>query len=225
MKGCAKLKINTIIFDAYGTLFDVHSIVEKCEQFFPGKGRQISECWRQKQLEYTWLRSLMGSYEDFWSVTSDALTFSFNDLNLDADEEIHTTLLNQYLHLTPYPEVPKSLENLKGKNLAILSNGSPKMLHTLVDNTNLSHIFTEIISVHDLKIYKPNQDVYQLGVSKLGINKEETLFITSNPWDAAGAKTFGFQVCWINRFHKQFDELGVQPDLIIENLAELKGKV
>jgi 2-haloacid dehalogenase len=188
-------------------------------------GRKISECWRQKQLEYTWLRSLMGSYEDFWSVTSDALTFTFNDLNLDANEEIHTTLLNQYLHLTPYPEVTQSMEKLKGKNLAILSNGSPRMLHTLVENTNLSHIFSEIISVHELKIYKPNQEVYHLGVEKLGVKKEDTLFITSNPWDAAGAKTYGFQVCWINRFHKQFDELGVNPDLIIESLAELEGKV
>ncbi len=219
------MNVKSIIFDAYGTLFDVHSVVEKCEEFFPGKGRQISEIWRQKQLEYTWLRSLMGRYEDFWSVTNDSLVFALKSLQLDSDEEIRMSLLNQYLQLNPYPEVPDALEELKIRNLAILSNGSPDMLNTLVENAGLSHLFTAVISVDQLKIYKPFMGVYQLGVAQLGVNREDTLFITSNPWDASGAKTFGFQVAWINRFNNQFDELGVQPDIIIKSLDELKAKI
>ncbi|HWL24564.1 MAG TPA: haloacid dehalogenase type II [Ureibacillus sp.] len=219
------MSIKAIIFDAYGTLFDVHTVIEKCEQFFPEKGRQISEIWRQKQLEYTWLRSLMERYEDFWTVTYEALTFALKELELESNEEIRTTLLNEYLRLNPYPEVPKALEELKDRDLAILSNGSPDMLNSMVENANLTDVFKDVISVDELKIYKPFMGVYQLGVAKLGVNKEETLFITSNPWDASGAKTFGFQVCWINRFNKHFDELGVQPDMVIRNLEELVDKI
>ncbi|WP_211236964.1 haloacid dehalogenase type II [Aneurinibacillus terranovensis] len=219
------MTIKAIIFDAYGTLFDVHTVVDKCEQFFPGKGRKISEIWRQKQLEYTWLRSLMGRYEDFWSVTHDALIFALKELKVDLNEQIHMTLLDQYLRLNPYPEVPNALEKLKNRKLAILSNGSTDMLNTVVENAGLSHVFTHVISVDELKIYKPFMGVYQLGVAKLWVNKEETLFITSNPWDASGAKTFGFQVCWINRFNKQFDELGVQPNMILKNLDQLVDRL
>ncbi|WP_134704448.1 haloacid dehalogenase type II [Ammoniphilus sp. YIM 78166] len=218
------MRIKAIIFDAYGTLFDVHTVVDKCEQFFPGQGKQISEIWRQKQLEYSWLRSLMGRYVDFWSLTQDALLFALKDLKLDLTEETQQTLLNEYLRLQPYPEVPKALERLRNLILAILSNGSPHMLNTLVENAGLSQVFNHVISVDELKIYKPSMGVYQLGVVELGVLKEETLFMTSNPWDAAGAKTFGFQVCWINRFNKQFDELGVQPDIVISNLDELTEK-
>jgi 2-haloacid dehalogenase len=219
------LTIKAIIFDAYGTVFDVHTVVDKCELFFPEKGKQISELWRQKQLEYTWLRSLMGRYENFWSVTHDALSFTLRELKLDLNEEVQAILLNEYLQLNPYPEVPKALEKLKDRKLAILSNGSPDMLNTLVENSNLSHIFHSIISVDELKVYKPVMGVYQLGTEKLEVKKEETLFITSNSWDAAGAKTFGFQVCWINRFQKQFDELSVKPDIVIETMDELVQKL
>jgi 2-haloacid dehalogenase len=220
-RGWTGLPIKALVFDAYGTLFDVHTVVETCEQFFPGKGKQISEVWRQKQLEYTWLRSLMGRYEDFWSVTDEALLFALNDLQLDTDEQVRHKILNQYLQLNPYPEVPKALEQLTDKSLAILSNGSPDMLNSIVEKAALSHVFTDIISVDELKIYKPFMGVYQLAVAKLGVNKEDILFITSNSWDASGAKAFGFQVCWINRFNKNFDELGVVPDIIIQDLDEL----
>ncbi|SFF05640.1 haloacid dehalogenase type II [Alteribacillus iranensis] len=214
-----------IVFDAYGTLFDVHTVVEKCEELFPGKGRQISDRWRVKQLEYSWLRAVMGRYEDFWSVTRDALTFVLKELQIEASEDTQAALLQEYLHLNPYPEVPDALNEWKNKNLAILSNGSPDMLHTLVENAGLSHCFSHLISVDELKTYKPFMGVYQLGPSTLRIPKEETLFVTSNSWDAAGAKTFGYQVCWINRFQLQFDELGVKPDLVVTRMDELVEKL
>ncbi len=224
-RGWFLLTIRSIIFDAYGTLFDVHSVSVRCEQFFPGMGGAISSRWRQKQLEYTWLRSLMGQYEDFWCVTKDALVFTLKEFGLNSNEEIHRTILNEYLVLNPYAEVASALEELKVQRLAILSNGSPDMLNTVVQNADLSGVFTDVISVDEVKIYKPSMDVYQLGVVKLGVNKEDALFVTSNPWDAAGAKTFGCQVCWINRLNLQFDELGVQPDVIIHSLDELVAVV
>lgn len=220
-RGWFFLTIRAIIFDAYGTLFDVHSVSERCEQFFPGMGSAISSRWRQKQLEYTWLRSLMGRYEDFWCVTRDALVFTLKEFELNSNEKIRTTILNEYLALNPYAEVANALEELKDRKLAILSNGSPDMLNTVVRNADLSEVFTDVISVDELTIYKPSMDVYQLGVAKLGVKKEEALFVTSNPWDAAGAKSFGFQVCWINRLNLKFDELGVQPDVIIHSLDDL----
>lgn len=219
------LTIRAIIFDAYGTLFDVHSVSVRCEQFFPGMGDAINSRWRQKQLEYTWLRSLMGKYEDFWCVTKNALVFTLKEFRLNSNEEICRTILNEYLVLNPYAEVASTLEELQVRKLAILSNGSPDMLNTVVQNADLSEVFTDVISVDELKIYKPSMDVYQLGVANLGVNKEEALFVTSNPWDAAGAKTFGFRVCWINRLNLQFDELGVQPDVIIHSLDELLAVV
>ncbi|WP_420830379.1 haloacid dehalogenase type II [Bacillus piscicola] len=219
------MTIKAIAFDAYGTLFDVHTVVDKCEEFFPGQGRQFSEIWRQKQLEYSWLRSLMGRYKDFWEITEDALQFTLKELKLEADEDTRTALLHEYLQLKPYPEVPEALERLKDKNLAILSNGSPQMLHTLVENARLSHVFSNLISVDELKTFKPFMGVYQLSPATLGVPREETLFVSSNSWDAAGAKTFGFQVCWINRFNKQFDELGAEPDRVITQLDELIDQI
>ncbi|BCJ85032.1 haloacid dehalogenase type II [Effusibacillus dendaii] len=213
--------IKAIVFDAYGTLFDVHTVVEKCEQYFPTQGKVISQIWRQKQLEYTWLRSLMGRYEDFWHVTSDALTFTLKELGLETNDDICTDILKEYLYLKPYPEVPYALNELKNHTLAILSNGSLEMLNDMVQNAGLREVFSNVISVDELKIFKPFMGVYQLAPAKLGIRKEETLFISSNSWDATGAKVFGFQVCWINRFNKTFDELNTRPDLIIKSLDEL----
>ncbi|PWW28385.1 2-haloacid dehalogenase [Cytobacillus oceanisediminis] len=215
------MTVKAIFFDAYGTLFDVHSVSEKCEQFFPEKGMQISEVWRQKQLEYTWLRSLMDRYEDFWKVTGDSLIFALKALDLQASQEIRSALLNEYLRLKAYPEVREALELLSNRKLAILSNGTLQMLNPLVRNANLTEAFNDVISVDELKIYKPYMGVYELGTAKLSIDKTEALFVTSNPWDASGAKTFGFQVCWINRNNKPFDELGVKPDLIVRDLEEL----
>lgn len=217
--------IKAIVFDAYGTLFDVHTVVEKCEQYFPTKGRIISELWRQKQLEYTWLRSLMGRYEDFWKITNDSLLFALKELELERNDEICADILNEYLYLKPYSEVPNALKKLKNLSLAILSNGSPKMLNDMVSNAGLKEAFSDVISVDELKIFKPFMGVYQLAPVKLGIHKEETLFVSSNSWDATGAKVFGFNVCWINRFNKTFDELNTKPDLIVKNLDELVNYV
>lgn len=214
--------IKAIVFDAYGTLFDVHTVVEKCEKYFPTKGRMISEIWRQKQLEYTWLRSLMGRYEDFWRVTEDALTFALKQLGLETTMDVRTDILHTYLSLKPYREVPDLLKQLsRAYTLAILSNGSPNMLHAVIQNAELSDCFSYVISVDERKTFKPSMEVYQLAPAKLGIPKEETLFVSSNSWDAAGAKVFGFQVCWLNRFHQTFDELDSRPDFIVNDLEEL----
>lgn len=214
-------EIKAIVFDAYGTLFDVHTVVEKCEQIFPTKGRIISDIWRQKQLEYTWLRSLMGQYEDFWRITHDSLKYTLKDLGLNTDEETCLEILNEYHYLKPYPEVPHTLKELEDYTLAILSNGSPKMLHEMVNHAGLEKCFADVWSVDELKIFKPSMKVYQLAPAKLGIQKEEILFVSSNSWDATGAKVFGFKVCWINRFNKTFDELNAQPDWIVKSLDEM----
>jgi 2-haloacid dehalogenase len=225
-KGGVKLEnVKAIVFDAYGTLFDVHTVAAKCEELYPNMGKKISEIWRQKQLEYTWLRSLMGRYEDFYRVTDDALAFTLKELGLDTSPEIRNDILKEYLFLKPYPEVAQALGAIKDKTLAILSNGSPDMLNTVVKNAGLTHVFSDIISVDELKIFKPFMGVYQLAPAKLGINKENTLFVSSNAWDAAGAKVFGFQVCWINRFDRTFDELHARPDFIIKSLDQLVDKL
>lgn len=215
------MKIDAIIFDAYGTLFDVHTVAERCEQFFPGQGDSISQRWRQKQLEYTWLRSLMNKYEDFWRITSDSLLFTLKEMKLQASEVVQQTILNEYLTLEPFSEVTESLKKLSVKKLAILSNGSPNMLNKVVKHADLTNYFSKVISVDELKIYKPSMTVYQLAVEKLAVKKQNALFVTSNPWDASGAKTFGYKVCWINRNNANFDELDVFPDIIIKSLDEL----
>jgi 2-haloacid dehalogenase len=217
--------IKAVVFDAYGTLFDVHTVAVKSEQEFPGKGRQISEVWRQKQLEYTWLRSLMGRYQDFWHVTDEALAFTLKELGLEASSELRASILDEYLRLNPYPEVPEALRAMGERKLAILSNGSPKMLNQVVANAGLDEVFSAVISVDELKIFKPFMGVYQLASAKLGIPREEILFISSNAWDAAAAKVFGFQVCWINRFDKTFEELQVLPDFIVKDLNQLVEKI
>ncbi|WP_047151139.1 haloacid dehalogenase type II [Aneurinibacillus tyrosinisolvens] len=216
-----------IVFDAYGTLFDVHTVTEKCELIFPRLGGKISNTWRQKQLEYTWLRSLMGRYEDFWEVTRDALVFTLKEQKVEWSDEALSDILNEYLHLKPYNEVPAALGKLQvqGKQLAVLSNGTPHMLQSVIRHAGLASKFSYVISVDERKIFKPFMDVYQLAPDKLGVHKEEVLFISSNPWDVSGAKVFGFQVCWINRFDKQFDELGVEPDVVVRTLDELAEKL
>jgi 2-haloacid dehalogenase len=217
--------IKAVVFDAYGTLFDVHTVAARCEQEFPGFGSDISEIWRKKQIEYTWLRSLMGKYEDFWHVTDEALVYTLKSLNLEATEELRSSILDEYLRLKPYVEVPGALKELGDKRLAILSNGTPKMLGDMVENAGLTEDFSDIISVDELKIFKPFMGVYQLFPAKSGIRKEETLFVSCNPWDAAGSKVFGYNVCWINRFDVPFEELQVEPDLTVKDLAELAEKL
>ncbi|XEC94371.1 haloacid dehalogenase type II [Paenibacillus tarimensis] len=215
------VRVQTVVFDAYGTLFDVHSVVEKLDHFFPGKGQEVSDVWRQKQLEYTWLRSLMGRYKNFWYVTDDALVYALKSLGLHADAATRRMVLSEYVYLKPFPEVPSLLNRIQGMPLAILSNGTPQMLHSVVNHAGLGHYFSAILSVDVIRIYKPYMGVYQLAPANLGFRREEILYVSGNAWDAAGAKTYGLTVCWVNRTNTVFDELDVRPDLIVRDLSQL----
>ena len=201
-----------LVFDAYGTLFDVHSVAARCEACFPGKGMQLSQLWRTKQLEYTWQRSLMQRYAPFSTVTREALSYACEALGLDFREE----LTGEYLRLSLYPEVRDALKALKQKQ-AILSNGSPDMLEPLVKHSGLR--FDAVISVHDLRIYKPAPQVYELAVRKLATDK--IAFVSSNCWDAQGAKSYGFEVYWVNRAKAPLDRLGFKPDRVLTSLDEI----
>ncbi len=205
------------VFDAYGTLFDVHSVVQACDACWPGKGTQLSQLWRTKQLEYTWLRSLMNRYAPFSQVTLDALRWSCQSLALPMDEKRAAGLMDEYLRLKTYDDVPATLQRLKGKK-AILSNGSPDMLDPLVENAGLQ--LDAVLSVDPLKTFKPAPQVYALAVEKLG--SRDIAFVSSNCWDALGAKSFGFTVYWINRTGAPVDRLGFSPDEILQSLGDLK---
>jgi 2-haloacid dehalogenase len=214
-------EIKALAFDAYGTLFDVASVLSFCEELFPGKGSALSQMWRAKQLEYSWLRSLMGRYEDFSHVTESALVFSCRALQLSLDASTRAHLMDAYLHLAPFPEVPEALNALSGLKLAIFSNGSPKMLEGVVKNAGLTSAFTDIISVHPAKIFKPSPLAYELAVKTLGLEKSSIGFVSSNSWDAVGGKSFGFRTFWINRAGAPLDQLGFEPDARLKTLAEL----
>ncbi|HSO07149.1 MAG TPA: haloacid dehalogenase type II [Pelomicrobium sp.] len=218
-------KIKALAFDAFGTLYDVHSVVALAEQFFPGRSRELSQVWRQKQLEYTWLRSLMGEYQDFWKVTEDGLRYACRHLQLDLDDARRDRLMDAYLHLDYYPEVPEAMKQLgeSKRALAILSNGSPKMLLELTRNTGLEPHFKAILSVDELSLYKPHPSVYNLVPGHLGVDRHEVGFVSSNYWDVVGAKAFGFKVFWINRFQHTPDELGHQPDAVLAKLTDVLG--
>jgi len=206
-----------LVFDAYGTLYDVHSVIRRCETCFPGKGARLSQLWRAKQLEYTWQRSLMQRYVPFSQITREALAYSCAALGLaHADHE--DALMAEYLRLSPFPEVPAALERLKVKR-AILSNGSPDLLDPLVRNSGLK--FDAVLSVDELKIYKPAPQVYELAVKRLKVAKERIGFVSSNCWDALGAKSFGFRVYWINRSGAPLDRLGFTPDEQVKSLDEV----
>ena len=213
--------IQAVVFDAYGTLFDVHSVIRRCEQLFPGRGEPLSRLWRSKQLEYTWLRSLMGRYEDFESVTRAALAHSCKTLGLRLDAAASQALLEEYRHLAPYPEVPSALQSLRGTKLAILSNGSPQMLQAVVRNAGLEPLFQAVLSVDSLRMFKPHPSVYQLAVDRLGAGRTSIAFVSSNYWDASGASSFGFRTFWINRSNAQPDELGYAPQCELKRLDEL----
>jgi len=212
-----------IVFDAYGTLFDVHSVARRGEELYPGYGMALSQLWRTKQLEYTWLRSLMGRYEDFEAVTAAALRFACAALGLPWSAQSSAALMEQYVRLAPYPEVPAALAALTGHKLAILSNGSPSLLESLVRNTGLASHFSAVLSVDPLRIYKPHPTVYQLAVDRLGIEARDIAFISSNFWDAAGATAFGFRTFWINRSGAKPDELGLRPQAVLSSLDQLPG--
>ena len=214
-------ELSALVFDAYGTLYDVQSAVAECEQRWPGFGGEVSRLWRAKQLEWTWQRSLMGRYVGFREITVDALRFAAAALDLACDEDTVDRLLDAYLRLAPYPEVPATLERLRPRPLAILSNGSPDMLEPLVANTGLDRWVDHVISVDGLAIYKPAPAVYQLAIDRIGAPAHEIGFVSANGWDACGAKAFGYHVFWINRTGAPLDALGVTPDHIIGSLAEL----
>jgi len=214
-------KIEAIVFDAYGTLFDVHSVIRRGEELFPGKGDALSRLWRTKQLEYTWLRSLMGRYEDFEQVTRAALRFTCKSLSLACTDITESFLMQEYLRLSLYPDARPALDLLKGRKLAILSNGSPAMLDAIVSNAGLSTVFHSVLSVHSLRIFKPHPSVYQWGVESLSIPKERVAFVSSNFWDICGATSFGFRTFWINRAGAPPDELGYSPAAVLGKLDEL----
>lgn len=216
-------RIKGLAFDAYGTLFDVHSVIALGEQLFPGHGTALSNAWRLKQLQYTWTRSLMGRYADFWKVTEDGLVFAAKSLKLDLDPGKRRQLMDAYLALAPFADVVPGLEALAtaGCELAILSNGSPRMLRQAVHNAGLDRLLSRIISVDELQIYKPSPRVYELAPAKLGIALEATGFVSSNSWDVAGAASFGLTTFWINRGHQPADELGFPAQHEIGQLTDL----
>lgn len=243
------MTIQAVVFDAYGTLYDVQSVADVTDETFPGYGELITQVWRIKQLEYTWLRSLMGRYEDFSAVTRDALVYTLNCLGLEYDDAAFARVMDRYLHLALYPDALLALEAMAEKKLAILSNGSPDMLNALVRNSGLHRILDAVISVDTNGIFKPAPQAYALIESTLKIPPRDVLFISSNPWDVCGAKAFGLNVAWIERvtpeamalaclesdtlppltmfkaIRTQMDELGFQPDYRIRALSELPALI
>ena len=214
--------IAACVFDAYGTLFDVHSAVGRHRQRLGERADAVSAVWRTKQLEYTWLRSLMQRHADFWQVTADALDFALDSFGVH-DPALREDLLQAYLRLDCYPEVPALLDRLKSAGLktAILSNGSPMMLEAAVAGSGLGDYLDAVLSVEDLGIYKPDPRVYQLAVDGLAVEPTRISFQSANAWDAAGAASFGFRVAWINRFNQRRERLPAGPDAELRTLAEL----
>jgi 2-haloacid dehalogenase len=216
-------RLEALVFDAYGTLYDVASVTALCDRHFPGQGSAISDIWRQKQLEYTWLSSLMGRYQDFWQLTAAGLRFACGALKLELGEEAHRELMENYLQLAPFAEVPATLQALSRRlPLAILSNGSPEMLLKVTQHNSFTPYLKQVLSVHELGIFKPSPRVYELAATRLGVPRGSIGFVSSNSWDAVGAKAFGFHVFWINRFNRFQEQLGVQPDHEIRTLDEIE---
>jgi len=212
--------IRALVFDAYGTLFDPFSVRALAEELFPGHGAALSQLWRAKQLEYSWLRTLMGRYDNFWKITEDALAFSCHSLGLSCSEEHRRQLMEVYLSLPAFPEVKPSLEQLSAFPLSILSNGTPEMLAAVVAANGMAHFFRHIFSVDSLQIYKPRPEVYQHAVDNLGLPREAIGFVSSNFWDISGATNFGFQTFWLNGNSAVPDELGVTPTAVMRSLSD-----
>ena len=213
--------IKAIIFDAYGTLFDVNSAAEKCKDKIGDKWEGFANYWRTTQLEYTWLRSLMKKHKDFWQITEDSLDKSMKAFKINI--EMKNELLNLYKVLSPYPEVKETLEKLKEKKykLAILSNGTPSLLHELVNNNNLKNLFDDIFSIEEVKVYKPSSKVYEIPIKKYNIKNEEVAFLSANTWDVSGGGNYGFTSIWVNRNNNIFDNLDYKPKKQITGLNQL----
>ncbi len=217
--------LRALVFDAYGTLFNVHSVMTTCEALFPGKGRELSQLWRAKQLEYSWLRSLMGRYVDFNQVTRESLQFACQALTLTYSDTVLAELNQAYRTLALFDDTFPTLQQLRRQHpavkLAILSNGAAEMLNAVVAYNKLDDILDAVLSVDEVGIFKPDPRVYQLGCDRLGVDRDQIGFVSSNGWDAAGAKSFGFKTFWINRTTAPVDALGVTPDRVLNSLAEL----
>ncbi|MFP6713215.1 MAG: haloacid dehalogenase type II [Rhodospirillales bacterium] len=212
--------VGACVFDAYGTLFDVNAAAAHCKDEIGEKWEALADIWRMKQLNYTWLRSLMDEYVGFWQVTGDALDFAMETLGID-DDTLRDRLLSLYKELDAYSEVPGMLATLKerGISTAILSNGTSEMLDSAVGNAGIGEVLDALISVDQLKIYKPHPTVYQLAVDQLALPAERICFMSSNAWDVAGAANFGFQVVWINRFGQKRERL---PGEFVAELRSLE---
>ena len=241
------MTIKALVFDAYGTLYDIQSVAAITDEAYPGYGEIITQIWRMKQLEYTWLRSLMRQYEDFSTITRESLAYTLRCLGLKNDPAVFERIMDKYVHLDLYPDAEATLAAMKDRKLAILSNGSTDMLNALVRNTGLDRVLDATISIDSKRIFKPSPDAYTLIESSLGIAPADVLFVSSNPFDACGAKAFGLRVAWIERvtteamamafakndlvpplamfkaIRMQMDELGFEPDYRIRNLADLPG--
>ena len=213
--------IKAIIFDAYGTLFDVNSAAEKCRSKIGDKWESFANYWRKTQIEYTWLRSLMGRHKDFWQITEDSLDKSMQAFNIN--KAMKNELLDLYKILSPYPEVKETLEKLKEKRykLAILSNGTPALLNELVKSNGLQNLFDDIFSIEEVKIYKPSSKVYDMPVKKYSIKNEEVAFLSANTWDVSGGGNYGFTSIWVNRNKNIFDNLDYKPKNEISGLNQL----
>ena len=214
-------KTKAIVFDAYGTLFDVNSAANSCKDRIGDKWESFSNYWRKTQLEYTWLRSLMQRHKDFWEITKDSLDKSIKEFKIDPS--LKGELLELYKKLSIFPEVNEVLKQRRKKNikLAILSNGTPNTLNQLIINNKLQNIFDDIFSVEIVKIYKPSSKAYSIPIKKYKVDKKEILFLSSNTWDVSGAGNFGFNAIWVNRNDITFDLLDFKPNLQIKNLNEL----
>jgi 2-haloacid dehalogenase len=220
-----KLKIRNIeacVFDAYGTLFDVNSAARSAQDSLGEKWQPLAELWRSKQLHYTWLRGLAGRHADFWQVTGDALDFAMSTLRVE-DPGLRTLLMHLYLTLSAYEEVPETLERLKvaGMKLAILSNGTPAMLAAAAANAGIAGMFDAVMSVEDVRVYKPHPSVYRLACDRFQVAPDRICFVSANGWDAYSAKAFGFHVLWCNRLGQQPERIPETPDAQIATLSKL----
>ena len=210
-----------IVFDAYGTLFDVNSAAEKCKDKIGNEWENFANFWRTTQLEYTWLRSLMKKHKNFWQITEDSLDKSMEVFQIE--KSLRNDLLNLYKELSLYPEVKNVLEKLKMKSLkiAILSNGTPELLNHLVKSSDLENLFDDIFSVEEVKIYKPDPKVYDMPVNKYKVDKGEITFLSANTWDVSGAGNYGYNSIWVNRNNNVFDKLDYKPKNEVKNLEQL----
>ncbi len=215
------MKTKAIVFDAYGTLFDVNSAAEKCKEKIGAKWEGFSNFWRTTQLEYTWLRSLMKRHKDFWKITEESLDKSMKVF--DINPEMKKDLLELYKVLSLYPEAKEVLENLKKRSfkISILSNGTPALLNELIRSNDLNDFFDDLFSIEEVKIYKPDSKVYDLPVKKYGINPNQITFLSSNTWDVSGGGNYGYNAIWVNRNNTIFDNLDYQPNKEINNLTQL----